>query len=384
VTHFDEVLGDDRDGAVILAAGQAIEHREDASGRGVLNGEHQPVDGPRFERRERRDEARLPDVIGVGEQLVGRPKAVGMWLALVPDAHDAAEYRLTTQLLPTPLPCGAMAPLLALVAAALAGTGDFLGGFASRRGRVFSVVVTNSIAGGTALLVLGPLFGGSVDGDTLLWGSLAGLSGATAVMALYSGFARSSIGVVSPIAALGGGVWPVVWDLVTGEIPSPIVAAGIMLGLAAIWTISSGGHIHDAESVGSGVVFGTVAGLGFGGMLIFLAMTPENSGIWALLPARFVGAAAVGAVGLALRREILPHREAILPASAAGVLTVLANAAFIIAATRGSLAVVSVLASMFPAATVILARVVFGERLTPQRRAGLAMALIAVGLVAGG
>jgi drug/metabolite transporter (DMT)-like permease len=119
-------------------------------------------------------------------------------------------------------------------------------------------------------------------------------------------------------------------------------------------------------------------------MLIFLSMTPEGSGVWALLPARFVGAAAVAAVGITLKREVVPQREALLPAAAAGVLTVLANAAFIVAATKGSLAVVSVLASMFPASTVILARVVLGERLTPQRRLGLAMALVAVGLVAGG
>ena len=277
-----------------------------------------------------------------------------------------------------------MAVLLALLAAAFSGSGDFLGGFASRRGRVMAVVFVNHIAGVVTVLALGPLFGGRLDGTTVLWGSFAGVSGSLAVIALYSGFARSSIAVVSPIAAVGAGVWPVLWQVLGGDVPGPIVVMGLVLGLIAIWTISSGDHLHDAENVRTGVIFGLLAGLGFGGLLIFLSLASDTSGIWAMLPARFVGALVLLVVVRAMRRDLVPKRDSLLPSIGAGVLVTLGNGMFLLAVAEGSLAVVSVIAAMFPAATVLLAWVVLGERLTTQRRVGLVLALVAVGLVAGG
>jgi drug/metabolite transporter (DMT)-like permease len=127
-----------------------------------------------------------------------------------------------------------------------------------------------------------------------------------------------------------------------------------------------------------------LAGLGFGALLICLSLAPESSGVWALVPARAAGGIALVVVALGLRRGFLPTRRSLVPGIGAGALTVFGNAAFIIATTKGSLAVVSVLAAMFPAATVILARIVLGERIPRRRRVGLALALVAVGLVAGG
>lgn len=247
-----------------------------------------------------------------------------------------------------------------------------------------AVVVFNHIAGIVAVLVLGPLFGGNLDGPTIFWGSLAGLSGASAVVSLYRGFALSSIAVVSPIAAVGAGIWPALWQIVRGDVPGFVVMTGLVVGLAAIWTISSGGHIHEAEDVRTGVVYGILAGLGFGGLLIFLSLGSDDSGIWALLPARVAGAMAVVVIVAATRRNLVPHRQAIVPSIGAGVLVTLGNGLFIVATTKGSLAVVSVLAAMFPAATVLLAWLVLKEKLTRQRQLGLVLALVAVGLVAGG
>jgi drug/metabolite transporter (DMT)-like permease len=274
--------------------------------------------------------------------------------------------------------------LIALTAAALSGSGDFLGGLASRRGRVTSVVFINHVAGLAAMLVFGPLFGGSLDAQTILWGSLAGLSGVAAVMALYAGFARSSMAVVSPIAAVGAGAWPVVFDVVRGDVPGPVVLAGILLGLVAIWTISSGDRLTENDAVGAGVAYGMIAGLGFGGLLILLSLGSDSSGVWALLPARVAGTIAIFVVILATNREFGGDRGVRMPSIAAGILVTLGNSLFVVAATKGSLAVVSVLAAMFPAATVILAWIVLHERLTRRRQIGLLLALIAVGLVAGG
>ena len=247
-----------------------------------------------------------------------------------------------------------------------------------------AVVLVNHLAGVGAVLVLGPLFGGSLDGSTMLWGGLAGLSGAMAVIALYSGFAHSSIAVVSPIAAVGAGVWPALWQIIRGDFPTAVVLLGLVLGLIAIWTISGGGHISAEDNVAVGVRYGILAGLGFGGLLIFLSLGATDSGIWGLLPARIAGSTVMFVIAARAAGSLMPSRPAVAPAIGAGVLVTLGNGLFIIATTEGSLAVVSVLAAMFPAATVILAWLVLGERLTRQRQLGLALALVAVGLVAGG
>lgn len=277
-----------------------------------------------------------------------------------------------------------MAVLLALAAAAFSGSGDFLGGLASRRGRVMAVVFVNHVAGILTVLALGPLFGGSLDGQTILAGSFAGLCGSLAVIALYSGFARSSMAVVSPIAAVGAGAWPALWQILGGDVPGPVVVIGLVIGLVAIWTISSGGHIHDAEDVRTGVVYGMLAGLGFGGLLIFLSLAADSSGIWAMLPARVAGGVVLLVAIRTMHREVLPKRDSLAPSIGAGVLVTLGNGMFLLAVAQGSLAVVSVIAAMFPAATVVLAWLILGERLIPQRRVGLVLALVAVGLVAGG
>ncbi len=242
----------------------------------------------------------------------------------------------------------------------------------------------NHLAGVATVLTMGPLIGGSLDGRTILWGSFAGLCGAGAVLALYTGFTRSGMAVVSPIAAVGAAAWPVLFEIGQGEIPGGVVLAGLALGVVAIWMLSSTGHFGEVDDVRSGVLYGMLAGLGFGGLLIFLSLGSDSSGIWALLPARLTGSLAVLTVVVITTREFRRDRESVVPSIAAGVLVTLGNGLFVLASMKGSLAVVAVLASMFPAATVILAWFVLRERLTRQRQLGLALALVAVGLVAGG
>ncbi|MCB2223526.1 MAG: DMT family transporter [Actinobacteria bacterium] len=276
-----------------------------------------------------------------------------------------------------------MAVLLALAAAAFSGSGDFLGGLASRRGRVMGVVLVNHLAGAVVVLAAAPLVGGSLDAGALWWGSVAGLSGAGGVVALYGGFTRSSMAVVSPIAAVGAAVWPVLFDLARGRDPGPVVLLGVVAGITAIWTLSSTGRLGGAAHVREGVLFGMLAGLGFGTLLIFLSLG-SGEGIWALVPARVSGSLVMAAVVAATRTALPRGRESLAPSIGAGVLVTIGNSLFVLAAARGSLAVVSVLAAMFPAATVVLAWLVLGERLTRRHQAGLALALVAVGLVAGG
>lgn len=273
-----------------------------------------------------------------------------------------------------------MGVFYAALAAAFAGTGDFLGGLASRRANTWAVGTWNHIAGAVTVLVVAPFLDGQLTAELIWWGSLAGIGGAIGVMGLYTGFTRSDVAVVSPIAAVGSATWPVVWSIVAGDFPSGLVVAGIITGLAAIWLVS-GGSRRVLAGDREGLRFGLIAGLGFGAQLIFLSFTSDGSNIWSLLPARIAGGLLIASVAILLGRSLRLPRKAQAPGIAAGALTAIGNGFFIIATGLESLAVATVIAAMFPATTVLLARLVFHERLTTRRLVGLALALLAVALV---
>ena len=276
-----------------------------------------------------------------------------------------------------------MGVFYAALAAVFAGTGDFLGGLASRRASTWAVGTWNHIAGAVTVLAIAPFLDGRLTAELIWWGSLAGVGGAIGVMGLYTGFTHSDVAVVSPIAAVGAATWPVVWSIVAGDFPSGVVVAGIMAGLVAIWLVS-GGSRRVLAGDRDGLRFGLIAGLGFGAQLIFLSFTSEGSNIWSLLPARIAGALLIAAAAILLGKSLRLSRTARAPGIAAGALTAIGNGFFIIATGLESLAVATVVAAMFPATTVVLARLVFHERLTPRRVVGLGLALLAVALVSVG
>lgn len=273
---------------------------------------------------------------------------------------------------------------LAIIAALLAGSGDFCGGLGSRSNPVSSVGISSLGIGLVTALVLAPTLGGQLDQAAMVWGAVAGVAGGLAILFLYEGFTRSEVAVVSPVAAVGSATWPLIYAIASGERPGATRLIGLAIGVMAILLIgfqSSG----DRQQVRDGVLLGSAAGLGFGSMLICLSLTGQDSGIWPLVPARGAAFAVLAVVATLLGRPVLPtdrSRPALAAIAGAGVLTVFANAAFVTGARLGSLSAVSVIASMFPAATVILARVVWKQRLTARSALGLGAALVAVALIA--
>ncbi len=277
-----------------------------------------------------------------------------------------------------------MAVFLALAAAAVVGSGDFFGGMASRHGRVLAVSLWVHVGGVAAMVALGPLVDGDPTAADLWWGAGAGLAGAVGVTSLYLGFARSRMGIVAPVSAVVAAALPVVFGVASGERPSSVATAGLAVGLVAIALVSRPGAADARGSVAAGVVRGTAAGIAFGALFILFAETGDGSGIWPVLPARLAGASLVLAAVLATRSERLPRRQSWSAIALASVLTVGGNGLFVLASQEGLLAVVSVLTSMYPAATVAWARVVYRERLTGIQLAGVALALGAIALIAGG
>ncbi|HEX9855703.1 MAG TPA: DMT family transporter [Acidimicrobiia bacterium] len=277
-----------------------------------------------------------------------------------------------------------MAILFGLMAAVFSGSGDFLGGLASRHGRIVAIAIASHLAGIVATFAIAPFVGGNPTAVDLGWGAAAGVCGAIGIVALYTGFSRSDIAIVSPIAAVGAAGFPVAYAFISGDRPGTLTTAGLLVGMGGIWLISRGRSTTKGTHAGVGVAYGVAAGLGFGWLLVFLGLTSQDAGIWPLAPARAAGGVFLVFVALVLRRDLVPSRPAVAPLVGAGAATIVGNGAFILATQTGSLAVASVLAAMFPAATVVLARLVMSERLTRTRLAGLGLALIAIGMVAAG
>jgi drug/metabolite transporter (DMT)-like permease len=290
-----------------------------------------------------------------------------------------------------------MSVLLGLLAAATYGSSDFLAGLASRR--LPPIVVT---AGAQAVcLVVGLIAivfypGDGMSGRILVWGAASGIGAAGGTFALYRGLGGGEMSVVATLSGLLTAVIPVIVGLATGDSLSATAAIGIGAAIPAIGLVSwqSGDHAHGGRS---GAVWGILAGLGFGLLFVGYDRAGSTAGAWPLVVAE--GTATLLTLGpalLALRRGRGAMEEAVGGAGdptasgargglalllAAGFLAGIANLSFVIATHHGELAVVAVLTALYPGFTVILARLVLGERWSSAQKLGLATALVATFLV---
>lgn len=280
-----------------------------------------------------------------------------------------------------------MPVLLALAAAICWGTGDFFGGVAARRGgQVNAVALGAQLAGFTAFIPIVLLLGGSLTLADFWWALTSGASAGIAIFALYYGFTKTHTGVVAPTAAVLTAGFPAVFGLVTGDDLTSIQLAGIAVALVAIWLISRPGTTatpFDAN-VRLGVIYGITAGILFGLMFIGLDQLTDDSAVPAVLPLRLGGAVAIFLISIVRSMPMRPQRALLPLIAGSGFIGSLGNLAFILSTADGDLAIVSVVGSLFPAATVGLAYLFLGERLSRLQLGGVAAALVAVALVSVG
>ena len=279
-----------------------------------------------------------------------------------------------------------MAVLLGVASALVYGAADFLGGLASRRSSPYSVVVWSQFAGLIVLVVAVAVLGDPIPGRAdLAWGVLGGIGGGGGVVLLYRGLSVGRMSVVAPTAAVGGASLPVLVGILLGERPSPLALAGVVLALAAIVLVSSSSvasEEHRTHRVPPGLFEAIGAGIGFALFFVALDNVPASAGLWPLLAAR-VSIVVAAVAGLAMRTTLRPARADIGGIVACGIADMVANLLYLLASRRGLLAIVAVLVSLYPASTVLLARVVLGERLSGMQIIGLIAAAVGVGLIAG-
>ena len=273
-----------------------------------------------------------------------------------------------------------VSPALSLSTAASWGAADFCGGIASRKANVFGVVVIAHAVGWAFMLLLALLFGERIPGwYSLEWGMLAGAVGAIGLAAFYKALAVGKMGINAPLASVITAVLPVVFSFRTEGLPHPLQLTGFALALLGIWlmTTQRGGA---SNSKGAGLA--VVAGIGFSGFLLFIKLAGTRSVFWPLVSARTASCLLMAGIIFLTAGDWKPSRGSVRFVLLAGVLDSGANALYVAATQRGRLDVAAVLSSLYPASTVVLARLVLKERLSGLQTIGVAAALSAILLIA--
>ena len=276
-----------------------------------------------------------------------------------------------------------MAILLSLLAATSYGLADFVGGVTSKRVSPWSVALVAQLGGAVLVFLVTLWVPGSPTAADLAWSVVAGLGNGFGTAFLYRGLSAGRMGVVAPVSGVGAALVPVAVGVLTGERPSALVWVGILLALPGIWLVA-GEPTTGRGPLGAGLTDGVLAGLGFGSLFAALAQIPEDAGLVPLALNQVVAGMTIVVVAVALRSPWLPRDPRALGGVASGALGALATGAFLVATHSGYLTVTAVIASLYPAVTVMLAASLLREHVHRAQALGLGLCTVAVSLVAAG
>jgi drug/metabolite transporter (DMT)-like permease len=283
--------------------------------------------------------------------------------------------------------------LLAIGSAFLYGAADFTGGLTTRRAGTIPVVLLSQFSGLALLVLLLPLLPpSSATQSDFLWGGIAGLAGGIGVALLYRALSIGVMAVVAPTTAVCAVTIPVVYSLLRGERPAPLAVVGIVLGITSIILVSQQRSHADTGDRGRpaagrlpvGVGTALVSGVAIGFFFLGLAQTDPSAGMWPLVASRSVSVTLFAAVAVVRHCSLRMPGRVLTLVLLAGTIDMLANALYLIAAQQGPLSIVVTLSSLYPASTVLLARLVLHERLNLLQITGVGCALAAVVLIVSG
>ena len=279
--------------------------------------------------------------------------------------------------------------VFALLSATLYGSADFLGGLATRRSSVMPVMIFSQLAGLITLLLALPFLPPTTATHAdFAWGALAGGALGIGLMLLYQGLATGKMSVVAPVTDVLAVVVSAVAGIVLGDRLSLSASLGVVLAIGAITLISQDGAQKATRKRGLGIAQGLVAALSAGVLIgVFFAALKQRSPTSGLLPivsARLAALVVLGAVAFWRRPPLRVGRDAVWLIVVVGALDILANVLYLLATRLGMLTIAATLTSLYPASTILLARLVLGERLRRIQIAGLVCAGVGVALIGAG
>ena len=277
-----------------------------------------------------------------------------------------------------------MLPIIFGLSSALSwGAADFCGGLASRKAKAYQAVLFGE-ASGLALLLVAAFFSGETPIGWYSWllCSLAGSMGVLGLLMFFEAMSRGQMSIASPVAALTGAILPVIAGSLTEGFPGWLTLAGFALALAAIWFISQpDGSAKSLRVRLADLSLPLIAGLGFGVYLILIHSGSRTGVFWPMVAARVSGVLTMVLYTLITHQPILPAKNVWPLLLMNGVLDVTGNGLYILAGQAGRMDVAAVLASLYPASTVLLAGLTLHERLNRLQVAGILAALVAIVLI---
>jgi drug/metabolite transporter (DMT)-like permease len=275
------------------------------------------------------------------------------------------------------------AVLFGLLAAVSWGTADFCGGLAAKRTTVYSVIIVGNLVAFVVYTALALLFAEPILGwAQVVWGASAGLAGGVGLAALYHALASGQMSIAAPISAVIGASFPVVITMVTAGLPGGWQVLGFALALVGIWLVSSAdGWASGLRPSWSIVGLPLLAGVGFGLFFVLIHRAGDAAIFAPIVHARW--ASTLLMLGLVWRggQRLIPPRAVWPLAALSGLLDGGANVLFVVASQSGRLDVASILSSLYPAVTVLLAWLLLGERLSRTQLTGVLATLLAIGLI---
>ncbi|TDB80919.1 hypothetical protein E1264_33420 [Actinomadura sp. KC216] len=295
-----------------------------------------------------------------------------------------------------------MVTALALGAALAYGVADFLGGAVARKSTALRALTWCVPVGLLVVLASALLSGGSAGPLPMTWGFLGGLSGGAGLITFYRALARGPMSVVAPVSALAAAILPAGVGVLRGERLDASAVVGVLLCLIAIGLVSmEAGNTPNAAPgadaapgangwrrlLDSGPFMAGLSGSLFGIFFILLKTAGDGTGLWPIVGAR-VGTLSVILTALLVMTvrggglgPKVSGRTMIGLALLSGTLDAGANVLYFLAAQKGMLSLAAILTSLYPAITVLLARIAYSERLRVVQRVGMAVAVAGVTLV---
>jgi len=279
----------------------------------------------------------------------------------------------------TPLACS-------VIAVFLWGASDFSGGCGSRRSDAFAVTAFSFICAFAVMFAFAVTTHGAFpDRASVVWALIAGSVGGFSLALFYRSLAMGKMGLSAPIGALLGAAIPTLVDIALEGIPSRWAIGGFVLAVVAIWLITRPEASVESDEAGhpKGVAMAALAGVGFAGFYLLIHQA-RGSPIWIATISRVGSFTATAVAIVAIRPPLTLDLPAAAYGAIAGIFDVVASALFIYASQRGRLDEAVVITSLYPAVTVLLARIVLKEHFSGWKLVGLLAALAAVPLIAAG
>ncbi|HEX4679505.1 MAG TPA: DMT family transporter [Gaiellaceae bacterium] len=273
-----------------------------------------------------------------------------------------------------------MTPLLLALGASLAwGVSDFVGPLVARTLGALRVLFWAQVGGLLAIGLAVAIRGQGPAGWAVLFAVLAAIGGMLGLFAYYRGIQRGAISVVAPIAGISA-IVPVIFGIATGDSPSPLQLTGVACALLGV-VLASIEHHEGTRRVAAGAGLALLAAAGFGFYFPWMHEAGKADFWWASLTFRTVALLLVAAVVAQRRTPLRLGKRDLAIVFAAGIGDTVGNALFAASSTHGLVSLTSVLASLYPVVTVLLAASVLHERVAPMQRAGIVLTLTGVVLI---